>query len=58
VLKRVLSAFQGTTNVGIYAVHPRTTIVSPSVQAFVAFLTALYAPVPPWDRALQRKKKV
>ncbi|GIL38264.1 LysR family transcriptional regulator [Roseiterribacter gracilis] len=55
VLKRVLPTYQGATNVGIYAVHPLTTIVSPSVQAFIQFLTGLYAPVPPWDRALNQK---
>jgi DNA-binding transcriptional LysR family regulator len=56
VLKRVLPAFQGATNVGIYAVHPHTTIVSPSVQAFIKFLTDLYAPVPLWDRTVQKKR--
>jgi DNA-binding transcriptional LysR family regulator len=38
VLVRVLPAWEGSADVGIYAVHPRTPLVAPAVDAFVAFL--------------------
>jgi len=49
-LVRILPAYEGTSDVGIYAVRPRAELISPNVRAFIAFLDRLYAPVPPWDR--------
>jgi DNA-binding transcriptional LysR family regulator len=49
-LVRVLSDHEGTPDVAVYAVRPRADLVPPNVRAFVGFLEALYAPVPPWDR--------
>jgi DNA-binding transcriptional LysR family regulator len=48
-LVRVLPDHEGTPDVGIYAVRPRTDMVAPNVQAFIAFLDRLYAPTPPWE---------
>ncbi|MDB5395324.1 MAG: LysR family transcriptional regulator [Rhodospirillales bacterium] len=49
-LVRILPDLEGTPDVGIYAVRPRADLVSPNVQAFIAFLDRLLAPMPPWDR--------
>jgi DNA-binding transcriptional LysR family regulator len=46
-LRRVLPDWEGTADVGIYAVHPRAPIVPPAVRAFTAFLRARMDP-PPW----------
>lgn len=48
-LRRILSDWQGATDVGIYAVHARATPLPAAVLAYVAHLGALYAP-PPWER--------
>jgi DNA-binding transcriptional LysR family regulator len=45
-LRRVLPDWEGTTDVGIYAVHPRAPLVPPAVMAFVAFLRARLDPAP------------
>jgi DNA-binding transcriptional LysR family regulator len=50
-LLRILSDHEGTSDVSIYAVRPRADLVPPNVRAFVGFLEALFAPIPPWDRA-------
>ena len=47
-LVRVLADHEGSADVAIYAVHPRATLVSPNVTAMMAYLAALYDPVPPW----------
>jgi len=49
-LIRILPDYEGTSDVGIYAVRPRADLISPNVQAFIGFLDRLYAPTPPWDR--------
>ena len=46
-LCRVLPDWQGDIATAIYAVHPRSTLVTANVRAFVAYLAALYA-TPPW----------
>ena len=48
-LQRVLPQYEGSADVGIYAVHQRTPHVSPNVTAMIAWLAELYAPEPPWD---------
>lgn len=48
-LVQVLPAWEGASDVAIFAVHPRTSLVPANVRAFVAYLTALYSPVPPWE---------
>jgi DNA-binding transcriptional LysR family regulator len=50
-LVRVLSDHEGSSDVGIYAVRPRADLILPNVRAFIDFLSTLYAPIPPWDRA-------
>ncbi|WCT75407.1 LysR family transcriptional regulator [Sphingomonas naphthae] len=46
-LVRVLPEWQGDIATSIYAVHPRSTLTSANVRAFVAYLGELYA-TPPW----------
>lgn len=45
----LLPEWEGASDVAIFAVHPRTNLLPPNVRAFVAYLTALYSPVPPWE---------
>lgn len=47
-LERVLADHEGSADVGIYAVHPRSAVVSPNVSAMIAYIRALYDPLPPW----------
>jgi len=47
-LERVLPDYEGSSDVGIYAVHPRTAIVSPNVTAMIDYLTELFDRDPPW----------
>lgn len=49
-LVRVLPAYEGARNVGVYAVRPPSDLVPPTVRAFVAFLEGLYSPIPSWER--------
>jgi len=48
-LVRVLSDYEGSADVGIFAVHPRGALVPASVRAFVAYLATLYSPPAPWE---------
>jgi DNA-binding transcriptional LysR family regulator len=45
-LVRVLGEFEGSTDVGIYAVHPQTPQTAPTVAAMIAFFADLYATMP------------
>jgi DNA-binding transcriptional LysR family regulator len=47
-LVRILPDYEGSSDVGIYAVHPRTSLIAPNVVAMIDYLTRLYAPAPPW----------
>lgn len=44
----VLPEWEGSRDVGIYAVHPRAPIVAPAVTAFVGFLRDVLQPAP-WE---------
>ena len=48
-LIHILDHYRGSTDVGIYAVHPKTSFTLPMVDAFVDFLGKLYAPIAPWE---------
>jgi DNA-binding transcriptional LysR family regulator len=48
-LARILPTYEGSTDVGIYAVHPRATMVPPSVPAFIAYLSEIYASPAAWE---------
>ncbi len=48
-LVQVLSAHEGSADVGIYAVAPRQQWRSASAAAFTQFLEHLYSPRPPWE---------
>jgi DNA-binding transcriptional LysR family regulator len=54
-LRIVLPEVRGAADVGIYAVHPSSRLVSPNVKAFVAYLSDLYGGTPYWDRQLEAK---
>lgn len=49
-LVRVLPDWEGSSRVGIHAVHTRQTMVPPAVPAFIAFLREWLDPAA-WDRA-------
>lgn len=49
-LVRVLANHEGSSDVGIHALQPRTSLVPASVTEFVARLRASFQPVPPWER--------
>lgn len=49
-LKRVLPEYQGSRDVGIYAVYPSRTLVPNAVETMIAYLRSLYAPIAPWQR--------
>lgn len=51
-LVRILPDYEGATDVSIYAVHPRATLVPAAVGAFVDYFTGIFAPVPPWERGI------
>jgi DNA-binding transcriptional LysR family regulator len=48
-LLRVLPEWEGSADVGIYAVSPRRQWPLAGADAFAAFLEGLYSPVPPWE---------
>lgn len=47
-LVRVLPEWQGSNNVGIYAIHHSGVGATPAVEAFAAFLRTLFEPAP-WE---------
>lgn len=49
-LRRILPDYAGPGDVAIYALHPLQANPPLAITAFIAFLAALYAPVPPWHR--------
>jgi len=49
-LIQILSDYEGSPDVAIYAVRPRADLIAPTVQVFIEFLKTLYAPMPPWER--------
>jgi len=50
-LVRILTRYEGASNIGVYAVRPRSEFVAPNVRAFIGFLERLWSPVAPWERA-------
>jgi DNA-binding transcriptional LysR family regulator len=48
-LVRVLEVYEGSPDVRICAVHPRSPLTPPRVTAFIDFLRGLYLPRPPWE---------
>lgn len=48
-LERILPAYEGSANVGIYAVYPRASIVPAAVSAFVEYFRQVYAFPAPWE---------
>lgn len=49
-LVRVLPAWEGSANVGLYAVYPSRQFLPAKVRAFIDFLAGLYGAEPYWDR--------
>lgn len=50
-LLRVLPAWEGPSDLAIYALHPRGEAVPAAVSAFVAFLHTVLGPAP-WERSI------
>ncbi|CAN7662072.1 LysR family transcriptional regulator [Phenylobacterium sp. LjRoot225] len=48
-LVRILPGVEGSLDVGIYAVRPRSPFTPPAVEAFVAHLRTTLGPTPPWE---------
>jgi DNA-binding transcriptional LysR family regulator len=48
-LRRVLAEYEGSADVGIFAVHPAMPVLRPALAAFIAYLQTLYTPIPPWE---------
>ena len=48
-LVRVLPELQGSADVGIFAVYPKTTMRPASLSALLAYLGSLWGAVPPWE---------
>ena len=48
-LTQILSAYEGSSSAGIYAVHPAAGRPPATVSAFVAYLRDLYATPAPWE---------
>jgi DNA-binding transcriptional LysR family regulator len=51
-LQRILPAYEGSADVGIYAVHPRAALVPATVSAFIAYMQEIYASPAPWEAEL------
>ena len=50
-LVEVLPDYPLDTRSAIWAVHPSGRVVAPKVRAMINFLTELFSPVAPWERA-------
>lgn len=48
-LVRILPDWQGSTDVGIYAVHARAAPLPAATRAYVAHMLGVYRPVPAWE---------
>lgn len=48
-LARVLPEYEGSLDVGIYAVHPSKMLVPRAVSELIAYLSRLYAAPTPWE---------
>lgn len=51
-VRQVLPDHKGSADVGLFAVYPRQLRPPLALTAFIAFLTELYKPVPPWENAI------
>jgi DNA-binding transcriptional LysR family regulator len=49
-LRRILPAWQGATDVGIYAVHARAAPLPAAITAYVDHMADAFGPLPPWER--------
>jgi DNA-binding transcriptional LysR family regulator len=49
-LLRVLPDWEGSANIGLYAVYPSRQFLPAKVRAFIDFLATLYGAEPYWDR--------
>ncbi|MCV3766839.1 LysR family transcriptional regulator [Rhizobium sp. TRM95796] len=50
-LVQVLPDWEGSSDVGLYAVYPSRQYLPAKVRAFIDFLADLYGPQPYWDRS-------
>ena len=52
-LRQVLADYTGSSEVGIWAVHPSRRLVPPKVRAFIDHFAEAWGPEPYWDRDLR-----
>lgn len=50
-VRRILPEWEGSADVGLFAVHLPQPNPPQALSAFIDFLTGLYQPMPPWERA-------
>ena len=49
-VRQILQDWEGSADVGLFAIHLPQHNPPAAITAFVAFLVTLYVPTPPWDR--------
>jgi DNA-binding transcriptional LysR family regulator len=52
-LKRILAEFEGSNDIGIYAMHMPSPHSNAAIDSLVAFLRDQYSPTPPWNSFLR-----
>ena len=55
-LERVLPEFQGSSDVGIFAVYPKTPMIPASLVALLSYLDSLWGDLAPWEIADHRAR--
>ncbi|MEJ7935105.1 LysR family transcriptional regulator [Sphingobium sp. AN558] len=50
-LHQILPAYEGSRDVGLFAVYPSQPNPPRAVTAFIDYLTEVFVPEPPWERA-------
>lgn len=50
-VRQILPAYEGSAQVGLFAVHLAQPNPPAAITAFIDFLVGLFAPVPPWERS-------
>lgn len=50
-LRQILPTYEGSRDVGLFAVYPQQPRPPRAVTAFIDYLTQAFSPQPPWERA-------
>ncbi|MEO1749508.1 MAG: LysR substrate-binding domain-containing protein, partial [Pseudomonadota bacterium] len=51
-LVRVLDDYQGTSNIGIFAIYPSRQFLPAKVRLFIDYMAELFGTVPYWERGV------